>query len=122
MQADKCEFLCMCDYLCMYFTLLAYSSGLFCLPHCICMCHCTNNVVYIYPTFLHIYVKQQTATIIYHAPAKYKIPPSNATYVNYFICTQETTMSVYTSYELIAIKNVTRSTGIHTFHISGTCP
>ena len=31
-------------------------------------------------------------------------------------------VSIYTSYGLIAIKHVTRSTGIYTFHITGICP
>ena len=30
-------------------------------------------------------------------------------------------VSIYTSYELTAINNLTRSTGIHTFHITGIC-
>ena len=30
-------------------------------------------------------------------------------------------VSIYISHELISISNVTRNTGIHTFHITGTC-
>ena len=44
-----------------------------------------------------------------------------ATYINSFLCTWDI-LSLYISYEINAINNVTRSTGIHTFPITGICP
>ena len=41
----------------------------------------------------------------------------HATNANYIMCTYQTTVKIYTSYELNAMNNVTMTTGMHTFYI-----
>ena len=62
----------------------------------------------------------------YHAIAIY-MPATNMPlkchiYAKCFMCTYHTTVSVYTSYDLNELNNVTRSTNILAFHITGICP
>ena len=47
------------------------------------------------------------------------IYPSNATYAHSFINTRDHCVSIWMPCELTAVNNVTRSSGIHTFHITG---
>ena len=101
-------------------------------------CHITN----VYPTTLKMYAtcgfhitahinKKQTASFFYYALATYvlihvprrNMPLKLQVYSYYFMCIYEKAMSVYiyTSYVLTAVNNVTRSTGLHTFVITGIC-
>ena len=77
------------------------------------------------PTFSHTSAKHNWLQYILHilllSMFWQHICPSNATYVNKFMCTWHNYVSIYASYELTAINNVTRITGVHTFHIIGTC-
>ena len=61
-----------------------------------------------------------------HITAKYvpetDIPLKCHMYANQFIGRCVTAISVHISHELTATSNVTRSTGIHTFHNIGICP
>ena len=79
------------------------------------------------PTFLHICVKTQATTIsTSHLIAMYlpttNIPLKLHIYSNQFMCTWHCYVSINTSCELTTISNVNRSTSIHTFQITGTCP
>ena len=80
------------------------------------------------PTYLPKSTKiQPTATAILQIIANY-VPetnmPSSAKYAYYLMCRYQTTndLSIYMSYEFNTISIMTRNTGIHTFHITGTCP
>ena len=65
-------------------------------------------------TFLSIPTKiQPTATPISHTIAKY-VPETNMPFKCHMYVTYT---SIYASYKLTAINNVTRTTGEHTFHI-----
>ena len=81
-------------------------------------------------TLLHIEVKKAWQTLIYHAITIYlpviNRPPKCHRYATcqFFIHVQisDNYVSIYTSHEFTTINNVNRSTGIHTFHITGICP
>ena len=42
--------------------------------------------------------------------------------LNKYACHIDNYVSIYTPYELSAINNVSKSTGMHTVYIAGTCP
>ena len=73
--------------------------------------HCTTNVVYMQTHITaHISQKKMKCNFIYYAKTLY-VPVSlksyiYATYANYFMCTWDNYVSIYTSYELTAMKNV----------------
>ena len=70
--------------------------------------------------------KQQIATVIFHAISMYvattNMPLKCHIYQWVEVQIWDYYSSIYNSYELNAISNVTRSTGIHIFHITGMCP
>ena len=95
------------------------------------MPHCPNNVLHMVdPTLLHKPVKNNKLNIhlqcYNHIPANNKYPLKChrfATYANSFMVhTWDYYVSIYTSYELDAINNMTRSTNIYTFQITSICP
>ena len=110
-----------------HFTLLAYAAEHKCLPHHTCMSNYTSDIVYMKTAHCWIHKSNNTmnCTFICHVMTIY-IPvvnmPPNATYANYFICKYETTVSLSTWYKLNAMKNVSKTTGIHKFHTTGICP
>ena len=81
------------------------------------------------PILLYTQVKtKETATFIYNSIIMY-VPTRNMSlirhiYADYYLHKYETTVSVYinTLYEFNATYNVTRSTGIHLFHITDIFP
>ena len=78
------------------------------------------------PIFLHMYAITQPNTMCtLHVIDKYGLAthmPLNMPDIQISSCATATTVSVNTTYELTGINSVSRSTGIHTFHITGTCP
>ena len=70
--------------------------------------------------------QKQTATFIFHAISIYL--PTKTIPLKCHICQLSQVhighnyIHIYTSYELNAINNVFRSTGVHTFHIIDICP
>ena len=95
-----------------HFTLLVYDPEQLSLPHWTYMFHCTTPEVYIQmahiskkwnfslPCHCHIYSN------IKYVP---QMPHMKLVHVSY--------VSIYTSYELTEVNNVTRNTHIHTFKI-----
>ena len=93
--------------------------------------HYTVTVVYTHtPLLLQISKKynqpQQLLHTLLSNMFEKQIGISNATYIWYMKISSCAHMrnyvSTYTSYEFTAIKNVTRSTSIYTYHITGICP
>ena len=105
--------------LCIHFTLLAYAREQICLPHIRFMFNCTTTVVYIQTT---------KYKFIYHdisicANNKYDHQMPYISQISLLLNVQigDNCVSIYTSFELSAINNVTRGTGIHTFHNTDIC-
>ena len=101
------------------------------LPYCKYEPHGHYPKWHIDTTYLPLCTKTQpNSTATSHIIAKYVSRDKYASQMPYIchICQLFTMymgdicVSIYTSYQLTPINNVTRSTGIHTFHIISRCP
>ena len=95
----------------MHFTLLVYAPEYIYLPHQTCMPHYTSNIVYMYIPHYWTYKSNKTKnfSFIYHA-------------VSIYILLTNISLKCHIYAKLNAMKNVTLTTGMHTFHITGICP
>ena len=109
------------------FHILPYAPKQIGLWHCTYMYHWTTTVAH--KKTSHTSKNKQTATSIYHVTAMCAptvICPSMPHLCQ--ICKSVHVqiwgnyVSIYTSYELHAVNNVIRNTGIHIFHITGIYP
>ena len=107
------------------YTYLTYATEQIWLPHCKYDSH-SQYAKLAYRCSIFAYILQNTTncnsyfthngqicTRKKYAPNMPHMPSSS--------CKHETAISVHMSYEVTAIINVTTSTGIHTFHITGIC-